>query len=203
MIISDEILETSTLSVISSKARSNNKNISNRIEDRNLRFSNFITVHEIIHINDLSYDEIKHSWYSQHEYKKIKENISAIVGAIQSGTYEGDTNDDCLRGIECRLKKNALRRKKTKMFAMMVVLGEQEEQDLTSNSDAKGIAQAYMSVTKQSAASAHKMALLDQAEANESLHIETNPNKKRKDKTIRQIIASRLLGRKKHRENVN
>jgi hypothetical protein len=115
----------------------------------------------------------------------------------------GDTDNDCLRGLECRLKKNTLRRKKIILYGIMSVLGEQEEQDITGKYDARLIAQEYMSINCQCSSLAHKMALLDEAEVNDYQMIKTNDKTTRKDKSTRQNTMSRIHRREKRRENVN
>jgi hypothetical protein len=169
----------------------------------NIRFHDIVTVQETIHINDLSYDEIENSWYSKREYKQIKEGVSAIVAAVQSGTYEGDTDKDCLHGLECRLKKNSLRRKKVILYGIMVVLGVQEEQDITGKYDARIIAQAYKSVSLQCLALSHKMGLIHEAEVNDYQLRMKNDKTIKNDISIRQIILSRIIRREKRRENIN
>jgi hypothetical protein len=192
------------ISFLRTKERSISRDYSKRTEkeDRILRFDDIATVHETIHIKDLSPEEVKSSWYSNVEYKQIKEEISAIVAAVQSGTYKGDRDEDCLRGIEYRLKKHSLRRKKIKLYGVMVVLGEQEEQNMTGKSDANIIAQAYMSVTKQCAAIAHRTALIDESEANEYPHIKLLPDMARNVKTMRKTIITRILQREAQKEIV-
>jgi hypothetical protein len=171
-------------------------------EASHIRFHDIVTVRESIHINDLSQEEIQSCWYSKHEYNQIKEEIRLTVASIQSGRYEGETDKDSLRGLECRLQKNLQRRKRVKMYGMMVVLGEQEEQEMTGTSDPNAIAQAYFSVTQQCVALAHRIALSDEAVAYEYQYVDTNVNKARKVKSIKQIITSRLLwrGKRQHKD---
>jgi hypothetical protein len=174
-----------------------------RKDDRRIRFNDSVRIQETIHINNLSNEEIASTWYSEYEYKQIKEGVNSLVAAVKSGKYEGDSDKDCLRGLERRLKKNSLRRQKIKMYGMMVVLGEQEEQVITGKYDENIIAKAYMSVSRQCLALAHKVALIDEVEANLYNYIETNRKTIKKEKSIRQIIMSRLHRRDKLQENVN
>jgi hypothetical protein len=201
----DFMLEISNESTKSKANTSMTKIIQKRSrkDDRRIRFNDDVSVQETIHINDLSQSEIASTWYSTYEYKQIKEGVNSIVVAVNSGIYEGDSDTDCLRGLERRLKKNSIKRQKIRMYGMMVVLEEQEEQAISGNYNPNVIAKAYMFVSSQCLALAHKVALIDEVEANLHNNNKTNDKMIKKEKSIRQIIMSRLHRRDKCRENVH
>ena len=71
-------------------------------------------------------------WYSEAEYGFIKQGAIDTVKKMLKGEKSGgfvDDDDYSARGLECRMKKNAIQRKEFKAFARELVLAEQEDQN--------------------------------------------------------------------------
>jgi hypothetical protein len=71
-------------------------------------------------------------WYGDSDYKEIKrravETVKRMLKAEKRGGFVDDDSYSA-RGLESRMKKNAIERKKFKTYARDLVLGEQEEQN--------------------------------------------------------------------------
>jgi len=82
--------------------------------------------------NQYSEKERHDIWYGDSDYKEIKrralETVKRMLKAEKRGGFVDDDNYSA-RGLESRMKKNAIERKKFKTYARDLVLGEQEEQN--------------------------------------------------------------------------
>jgi len=69
-------------------------------------------------------------WYSDEDYTAIKrravDTVKRMIKAELSGGLVDDDNYSS-RGLECRMKKNAIERKEFKAFARQLVLDEQDD----------------------------------------------------------------------------
>lgn len=79
-----------------------------------------------------SQKEQENMWYSEDDYISIKrgamETVKKMLKAEKVGGFVDDENY-CSRGLECRMKKNAIERKEFKAFARELVLREQDDQN--------------------------------------------------------------------------
>jgi hypothetical protein len=148
-------------------------------EVRKVKFHNTVRVRETIHMNDYSDDEIRRSWYTKVELKRIKEDLRRIAYLIQ--TEELD-DYECWRGLESRIGERAGRRNKIISYAIRVVLWEQEQQSRKRIIDAFAIAEAYLPVSKLSAVMAHNIGLQDESETHSCYDTSIESQKKIKKK---------------------
>jgi hypothetical protein len=152
---------------------------------RNVKFNNTVRVRETIHMNDYSDDEIRRSWYTKIELKRIKEDLQTTAHLIQSRELE---DSDCWRGLESRIGERAERRNKIISYAIRVVLWEQEQQSRKRINDAFAIAEAYLPVSKVSAVMAHNIGLQDASENQSCYDTSIESQKKIKKKKSQKII---------------
>lgn len=82
--------------------------------------------------NHFTKEEQEDMWYNDNDYSEIKRRAVETVKKMLKGEKSGgfvDDNNYTSRGLECRMKKNAVERKEFKAFARSLVLEEQEDQN--------------------------------------------------------------------------
>jgi hypothetical protein len=131
-------------------------------ESKKVRFSESVYVRKTLHLNDFTDKELDNSWYTSQESAQMKREQKKTLELLKSGDYQGDSEQHCARGLECRLNKRALARHRNKMSGWLVVLEEQAMQNLAGISDPKAIASAYAAVSKHCKIAAYNMAVMDQ-----------------------------------------
>ena len=85
--------------------------------------------------------------------------------SMQIGQLKIDTDLDCTRGLESRVGKTAVQRRRRISHALMAVLSEQEDQMMLGIHDPVAISLAYSCISKVSAAKAYDVGLRDELEA--------------------------------------
>lgn len=102
---------------------------SSPVSKRCLRFScHEDEIHHIPHINDLSDDEVKQTWYDRSDYEKIKMSLIPLVRKMMKGERVEETNRQTIRGLEYRTREGAIRRQHNKAEAITTVMDEQDRQ---------------------------------------------------------------------------
>lgn len=101
---------------------------SEKTEPRRVRFRQTVNVRPTIHVDDISEQEKMDTWFSQLEFNQIKDDVTRIVKMMIIGTFEGDNDEDCSRGLECRTRTGAIQRRENKWVALHAVLDEQDRQ---------------------------------------------------------------------------
>lgn len=84
--------------------------------------------------SQFSQTEREAMWYSDNDYTDIKRRAVETVKRMMKGEKSGGFVDDdnyTSRGLECRMKKNAVERKRFKSYARGLVLEEQDYQNET------------------------------------------------------------------------
>ena len=100
--------------------------------EKSVKFEKTARVRRVRTRNHFSRQEQESMWYSDDEYASIKRGAVDTVRRMLKGEKSGGFVDDdhySARGLECRMKKNAVQRKEFKAFARELVLTEQEDQN--------------------------------------------------------------------------
>jgi hypothetical protein len=137
---------------------------SNRGE-KHVTFSEQVAIRQTIHLNQFSFDERKRTWYNKQELKEIKSQSKKTAASMQVGKLKIDTDFDCVRGLEFRVEKNAVQRRKRISHALIAVLSEQQDQMMLGIHDPVTISVVYRYISRISAAKAHEVGLRDEFEA--------------------------------------
>jgi hypothetical protein len=99
-----------------------------------VNFEKAARVRRVRPLNQFSKTEREAMWYTDNEYTDIKrravETVKRMIKGEKSGGFVDDDNYTA-RGLECRMKKNAVERKRFKSFARGLVLEEQDYQNET------------------------------------------------------------------------
>jgi len=123
-----------------------------------VRFSPLVRVKDTLSRHDLSLKERHDYWLQDKEFLHIKRrNQKTIQKMIQQESEDGEDSadalplsndsDDCLRGLECALPSENLRRKGYRFAALEEVFLEQEDQYFAGIYDEEAIAQVLQEVT--------------------------------------------------------
>lgn len=108
-----------------------NSPTTNLARAKSVNFQKTARVRRVRPRNQFSKQEQESMWYSDDEYASIKRGAVETVKKMLKGEKYGGFVDDenySARGLECRMKKNAVERKEFKAFARDLVLTEQEDQ---------------------------------------------------------------------------
>ena len=116
----------------------------------------------IPHINDLSDQEVKETWYERSEYEKIKMTLIPLVRKMMKGEHVEENNRQTIRGLEYRTREGAIRRQHNKAEAMAAVMDEQDRQlEVDGRTDAELLRKTYIQVNAHCQKEAHELALGD------------------------------------------
>jgi hypothetical protein len=129
---------------------------------RRVTFSDSVEIKEVMHLKDLSEDDIVSAWWTPNDYVFIKRMFKITVQIMMQGaTFADDDDDFCARGLEFRTKSRAQRRHRQKQRVMKAVLRAQDFQRRDGFNDPEYIAELYAQCTEVSIKEAHSLALAD------------------------------------------
>jgi len=120
------------------------------------------TVQTMLHVKDMSDEDIEATWYQPDEMTAIKKDLITIIKRVMKGERFEETSKQTFRGLEIRTKEGALKRQNNKTMAVMAVLQEQARQIRKGIRDDQRIREKMDPVTSKCARSAHAMALIDE-----------------------------------------
>ncbi len=99
---------------------------------KSVKFEKTARVRRVRPRTHFSKTERENMWYSDDDYTSIKRGaMETVKKMLKAEKFGGlvDDEDYTARGLECRMKKNAIQRKEFKAFARDLVLSEQEDQN--------------------------------------------------------------------------
>ena len=134
-------------------------------QKRRLVFNENVVVRTIEHINDKTDEEILATWYKKSDYRAMKKEFAMTLRAIADGSYKGDCENHCARGIEFRSKEGSQRRKMNKFYSLVSVLDEQERQREENDESPEALSCVYVEANRRSRKEAQKFGDLDAQEA--------------------------------------
>ena len=119
-------------------------------------------VRSIAHINDLSVDEVKATWYSRDENQNFKVALIPLVRNMMAGKEIDETDIQTARGLEYRTIEGSTRRRQNRIAARAAVLDEQNRQiEQLGHVDDELLSIVYCRMSTQCQNEAHQLALDD------------------------------------------
>jgi hypothetical protein len=117
---------------------------------RSITFSPFATIHNVLHINDYSDEEIACAWYDADELETIKKmDVIYTLSMMKSGLrIPVDSPWYCGRGLESFTQEGSTIRRSNKEKAWDAVLDEQDSQRENGICDPQAIANAYSELSR-------------------------------------------------------
>lgn len=132
---------------------------------RKKRFHFSLTSNQIFpipHIDDLSDEEVKDTWYERADYEKMKMSMIPLIRKIMKGETVEENDRQTIRGLEFRTRQGAIRRQHNKVEAITAVLEEQERQlEFAGYVDDELLASVYNHISNHCQEEAHELALGD------------------------------------------
>eukprot|EP00535_Pseudo-nitzschia_heimii_P001039 CAMPEP_0197187500 /NCGR_PEP_ID=MMETSP1423-20130617/15957_1 /TAXON_ID=476441 /ORGANISM="Pseudo-nitzschia heimii, Strain UNC1101" /LENGTH=198 /DNA_ID=CAMNT_0042639081 /DNA_START=140 /DNA_END=736 /DNA_ORIENTATION=- len=131
---------------------------------KRVSFDDMDTVYEIPNLKDFTRREKKKSWYTLKDMNRMKDDVRNDAKVLEFGILIRGT---CVsnRGIECRTRAGAIRKRQLRMDVYAAVFDEIEFQRREGFIDEEVIADTYFVVSLESAREAHLVAKQDEAEA--------------------------------------
>jgi hypothetical protein len=131
---------------------------------KKVRFFNHVTIRESLHIKDYHDDEVKTSWYSKKEFRKMKEGVLLNAANSRSRIWKECISTYRQRETDFRYTEDTLRSKQIRQTAVVYVLREQEDQKIMGIYDPIAIAASYNPTSKVSAVIARNIGLQNELE---------------------------------------
>ena len=110
---------------------------------KSVTFYETVSYREIAPLTEISDEEIAIVWYSDDEYAKIKEHVTATLKRASAGESVELDDGFCMRGLEGRTKFGGRRRKNNKAAALNAVWTTQIDQWKKKQFNQNQIAAAY------------------------------------------------------------
>eukprot|EP00540_Astrosyne_radiata_P007896 CAMPEP_0116836116 /NCGR_PEP_ID=MMETSP0418-20121206/7914_1 /TAXON_ID=1158023 /ORGANISM="Astrosyne radiata, Strain 13vi08-1A" /LENGTH=253 /DNA_ID=CAMNT_0004465843 /DNA_START=38 /DNA_END=799 /DNA_ORIENTATION=- len=130
-----------------------------------VKFEGMVQMHLTDHFEDLDDEEYYNTWYQRRELQLIRMSLNDTVLEVENGTYAGDNEERCARGLEYRTNAGGLRRRLHKLKALRAVLEEQERQTQEGIQDVDAIRNIYISETVESTEDAVALGMMDEEDA--------------------------------------
>ena len=134
-----------------------------------VRFCKRVHAREIPHLNDISEQQVRTTWYSKEEFSDIKSDRKLAVKRQSLGFFlELDTCEElCFRGLEKRTREGSILKKTNRLSGIEAVLQEQSRQSLLGIYSPDDVAQVYIDTVFRARRAAHIKGLSDAREASE------------------------------------
>jgi hypothetical protein len=135
-----------------------------RKREKLVQFFPIVEMHETLHVNDYTDEEVAVVWYSERDFAYMGADPRLVLELFECGVYPGDDDDQqlCLRGLEGRTKQGARERRYNKGLGRTAVLREQSLQECDSRHDPEAIAREYALATKHCSAAALEVGRMDE-----------------------------------------
>mmetsp|Transcript_7977 Transcript_7977/g.17161 ORF Transcript_7977/g.17161 Transcript_7977/m.17161 type:complete len:214 (-) Transcript_7977:74-715(-) len=92
--------------------------------EKSVRFDKECYVNKTISRHKYTPQEIEDCWFSDQEYRQIREECFEIIRSIERGK-EPSSTDNCVRGLNCRTQTAAIAKQRNRLNALWIVLNEQ------------------------------------------------------------------------------
>ena len=155
-------------------------------EDRTVRFQPTIQVHEVLHINEYTDDEVDATWYSEEETQSIKAEASELARKMNIRSTSSSPRSkgnkkmfdyDTIRGIEERSLERAQQLHYNRISALHAVLREQRNQNKQGTQDpTSAIRESYQAFTAGCRQAAVDMAMIDAYEVQKCYYYDSDPS---------------------------
>jgi hypothetical protein len=131
-------------------------------DKKTISFNKDVVVHYHIHVNDMTEQGIRRTWYNSQEIARRKAECVQTVERMIAGKCREEDTMFCSRGLEYRTPAGSCLRRKHKFAAWDAVQAEQTRQWQEGVFDAESLAKVYIASTDQRARVAHLMAISDE-----------------------------------------
>ena len=135
------------------------------MKNLSVSFAESHEVMEIVHVDDLSAEEIAALWFTKDDYRDMSAEDSLIINSMMLG--KTPNFEDCTRGLEGRTPEGSDNKKSTTLDAINAVIDEQDRQRARGIFDPEALAKVYMEITAAPARAAHKQGIHDSENVNE------------------------------------
>ena len=140
-------------------------------ERRRVQFKETVAVRPIVHVDNMSEDDISAIWFSKADFDIMKKSFASTVRMLTFGEFSGDNDEHCARGLEFRTRNGALERRENKWNALNATLDEQDRQRELGISNELLLSQIYITENKHCRIAALNLGLRD-AEQARLVHLE-------------------------------
>ena len=138
-----------------------------RLPRKRVSFAPKVEVHLVPHMQELSEEDRKATWWTSNDYELIKRMYRATVKLMMNGqVFANDDKDFCSRGLESKTRSGSLRRFRHKEHVRKAFLKAQLFQHQEGFSDPLYLAEIYAEYTRSSGDEAYCQGLADQYDAN-------------------------------------
>ncbi|KAG7370257.1 hypothetical protein IV203_028003 [Nitzschia inconspicua] len=110
---------------------------------KEVSFQSFVKAYKILHIDDYSIRQIRNTWYSEDEYKRIKKNMHSCLSSKETSTLKEEDRFICTRGLEDMSLEGQASRQQRREQAREAVLNAQLLQLMLGMKDDESLAHAY------------------------------------------------------------
>lgn len=132
---------------------------------RRVRFNQSVSVRPVLHVNNMSDDEIADAWYNRHECADIKRSMAVTIKMMSAGVLKVDDDEHCSRGLEHRTRPGSAQRRENKMIALDAVLDEQDRQQACGVVNDEAIRKVFVQENLHCRLAALEKGVADQDEA--------------------------------------
>lgn len=133
---------------IAENAKRSSKPTPKKIQYRRVQFKETVAVRPIVHIDNMSKEDISATWFSKNDFDIIKRSFASTVRMLTYGELSGDDDEHCARGLEFRTRNGALERRENKWNALNATLDEQDRQRELGISNDQLLSQIYITENK-------------------------------------------------------
>jgi hypothetical protein len=133
---------------------------------RMVHFASRVQGVQIIHINNMTEDEIRSTWYQQSEMQAIKTSLRTTIETVEAGESM-DSEELCIRGLELQTTEVSKKRRKFRRQSIRKVLKEQDRQRNEDCFDDESLAGVYCEYSCPCQEVAHEAAVKDELDVRE------------------------------------
>merc|ERR1712224_134311 len=155
------------------------------------KYVSFVEVtqtYEVINRNEFTQNERKAYWYNGEDMRRMKINARSEAKLLESG-FLFESDDDSIRGLECRTKHGIRLKKKNRREAYDAVFCEIEYQENENHFDDQAIADIYFSCSNPCQMSAQEIAKQDEIDVKDTLPLWNNL---KSDTAFRQFLSKSI-----------
>mmetsp|Transcript_2860 Transcript_2860/g.4553 ORF Transcript_2860/g.4553 Transcript_2860/m.4553 type:complete len:207 (+) Transcript_2860:368-988(+) len=144
------------------------------VPHRHVSFCESITESEVLNRHDYTDQELRATWYSRTELRRIKEQVRDEAKLLEAGILT-ESVDVSTRGLESKTREGLRRKRENRMNANSAIFFELEGQEENGVVDDEAIADVYYAYSEHCQVTAHMLGMRDSILAKEALeHIKTD-----------------------------
>lgn len=133
-------------------------------KQRCVSFCAVVGVHQVLNRDDFTPEERKSCWYDRVDLRQMKEITKSEARLMECGLQQ-ESEDVCLRGLECRTKEGARTKRQNRSNAIAAVFFELDGQEDDGIFDDEAVADVYFNCSEHCQVSAQMLGMRDAREA--------------------------------------